>query len=210
MSQKSLFDFTFGTTRRKKKRKATTKRQVKRKREPWQIPYEEFKQMKGYEPFWMFRDYSPSQWAGMSKRTRRQIEKQHRAEARKNEKIIEEHQRSVIKAHSEGKPVPKSILGRYEGLIRKKKAMREQRIESESKEMQQYQKSLRMGKIEFGKWWQAKELKEHPQLKGFEHVMRQTAYRRWKAAHGITKGVPRYILEDVGIMQRRWDRMTKR
>jgi len=145
----------------------------------------------------------------MSKRTQRQIERQHREEARKNERILQEHQRAVIKAHLAGKPVPKSVLGRYEGVIQRKKRMREARIESETKEMQQYQKALRMKKMEFGRWWQERRLKESPQLKGFEHVMRKEAYRYWKATRGITKGVPRYVLEHVGIMQRRWDRMTK-
>lgn len=214
MKQLSMVDYIIGKKQKpmRKKRKARKKAvrpKPKVKREPWQIPYEEWKQLKGYEPFWMFRDYSPSQWAGMSKRTRRQIERQHRAEARKNQRIVEEHQRAVIKAHFEGKPVPQSILGRYEGVIRRKKAMRKARIETESKEMLQYEKALKMKKMDFGKWWQTKELTKHPQLRGFEHVMRQSAYRYWKATHGITKGVPKYVIEEVGIMKRRAERRKK-
>jgi len=218
LPQPSLTDFLFGTKpkHRKPKKRArkvspgkATKRRVANKREPWQIPLEEWKHLKGYEHFWMFRDYSPSQWAGMSKRTQRQIEKQHRKDARRNEGILQEHQRAVVKAYFESKPVPKSVLGRYEGVIRRKKAMREARIESETKEMQKYKKALRTKKMEFGRWWQKTRLKETPHLKGFEHVMRQEAYRYWKATRGITKGVPRYVLEHVGIMQRRWDRISK-
>jgi hypothetical protein len=82
-------------------------------KEPWQMTKEEWKKLKGYEPYWMFRDYSPSQWVKMSKRMRRQIEEQHRKEIEKNQNILNEHRQAVLKAFFEGKPVPKKVLDDY-------------------------------------------------------------------------------------------------
>jgi hypothetical protein len=100
--------------------------------EPWQMTKEQWKLAKGYEAFWAFRDYSPSQWAMMSERTKRQIEEQHRQEFEKNNKILAEHRNAVIQAYFEGKPVPKEVLRNYADDIEdiKKRRLAERRLQA--------------------------------------------------------------------------------
>jgi len=179
--------------------------EVTETREPWQITKEEWKRLKGYETFWAFRDYSPSQWASMSERTQRQIEASHREEFRKNEKILQEHESAVVHAYEEGKPVPREVLKDYEHIIEARRQRRERFSEEMHESAERYRNATMMTKSEFAKWWQEKELRESPHLRGFEHVMRQDANRYWRVAHGDTKGVPIYVQEGVGIDGRRFE-----
>lgn len=174
-------------------------KETMKQKEPWEMTMEEYKRLKGYEIFWAFRDYSPSQWAMMSERQRSQIEKQHNEEFAKNEKILNEHAMSVVHAIEEDKPVSAENRRQYADVVEKRQKSRQQYAVERQESIMRYQNAEKMSKSEFAKWWQEKELKESPQLKGFEHVMRSNANRYWRAAHGDQKGVPIFVVEGMEI-----------
>lgn len=101
-------------------------------KEPWEMTQEEWKISQGYEPFWMFRDYSPSQWATMSQRTRDQIQKRNDAEFEKNANILSEHREAVLKAFFAAKPVPERVLRDYRRDIQESESHARQQLRERS------------------------------------------------------------------------------
>ena len=176
-----------------------------REREPWQMTKEEWKRQQGYDYYygWAFAEYSPSQWARMSKRTQQQILRAKEEKHKRMQKILQDHENIVVHAYEEGKPVPKEVLKDYHHIIERRQARRETYKGEVKESVERYLKAKTMKKREYALWWQQKRLKETPHLKGFEHVMRQEANRYWRVVQGETKGVPRYIQEQVNIDERR-------
>jgi len=174
-------------------------------KEPWQLTRKEWEILKGYESFVIFGEYSPSQYAQMSERTKQQIRRRHEEEARKNEAMWKEHENAVVHAYEEGKSVPPEVLRDYRHIVE----ARQQRRTLYSQEVQEsigrYAKAKFMNKSDFAEWYSTKMIKESPQLAGFKHSLRGQANQYWGITHEVpTKTTPKYAIEYVGIDEHRW------
>jgi len=182
--------------------------------EPWEMSLEDWKRAKGYEPFTIFEDCSPSQYAGMSQRAKNDYDRRRDEELKRNLAILDEHQNAVVRAVLDGKPVSPEIRRGYESHIQAYQQQIEQGKQEFAESIEKYEKARNLSKKAFAAWWIEKKAKESEgtrygdELKtGFwDHVFRHDANIYWNAVHETNVKVPIFVQEQVSIDKRRLER----